>query len=72
MENEPTFEEAMKRLEEIVQLLEAQDTTLEESVKLYREGAMLGKLCRTKLQEARHEMEMWQEESEDSSLEEDE
>jgi exodeoxyribonuclease VII small subunit len=36
-----SFEEAMKRLEEIVRLLENGQVTLDESIKLYEEGVAL-------------------------------
>ena len=55
-----TFEQALKRLEEIVQALEGQDITLDESVALYKEGALCGNICRQKLENARHELEVWQ------------
>lgn len=35
------FEEAMKRLEEIVRLLEKGQVSLDESIKLYEEGVAL-------------------------------
>ena len=67
---EMTFEEAIKRLEEIVATLESQNPTLEESVNLYKEGAALGKLCRQILMAAEHEIKMWGEEEDSSALEE--
>jgi len=42
---EKSFEEALKRLEEIVGLLEKPDQTLENSLKLYEESVMLSSLC---------------------------
>lgn len=36
-----SFEEAMKRLEEIVRLLENGQVSLDESIKLYEEGVAL-------------------------------
>lgn len=55
-----SFEQALKRLEEIVTILEEQDITLEQSVALYKEGAICGNVCRQKLDQARHELEIWQ------------
>lgn len=46
-----TFENAMKRLEEIVSELEKGDLTLEESIKVYEEGIELNKFCSAKLEE---------------------
>ncbi len=48
-----TFEESLKRLEEIVEILEAGNTPLEESIKLYEEGMALAKSCMTRLSEAK-------------------
>lgn len=52
MTKKRTFESAMKRLEEIAQLLEDGDQTLEESLVLYEEGIKLAKFCSQKLDEA--------------------
>jgi exodeoxyribonuclease VII small subunit len=46
-----TFEKAMKKLEEIVQELEAGELTLEESLKKFQEGVKLSKFCSSKLDE---------------------
>jgi exodeoxyribonuclease VII small subunit len=46
------FEEAMERLEKIVQDLEEGELPLEESLKLFEEGIKLVKLCSGKLEEA--------------------
>lgn len=40
-----TFEESMKRLDEIVKALEAGDVPLEESMKLFEEGTKLAAKC---------------------------
>ena len=55
-----SFEESMKRLEEIVSALEAPELSLEESMKLYREGILCSRNCREKLEKARHQLETWQ------------
>jgi exodeoxyribonuclease VII small subunit len=47
------FEEALKRLEDIVEALEAGNSSLEESLKLYEEGMSLAKSCMTQLNEAK-------------------
>lgn len=44
-----TFEEAMKRLEEIVAALENNEVSLEKSVDLFQEGIKLSKICNDKL-----------------------
>lgn len=50
---ELTFEESLKRLEEIVETLEAGNAPLEESVKLYEEGMTLSKSCMSRLNDAK-------------------
>lgn len=46
------FEEAMKRLEDIVQELEDGDLSLEGSLKSFEEGMQLVKFCSEKLEES--------------------
>jgi exodeoxyribonuclease VII small subunit len=48
----PTFEAALKRLEEIVQALEKGELALDDSLRLYEEGIQLSRLCHAKLEEA--------------------
>ncbi|MDD5434243.1 MAG: exodeoxyribonuclease VII small subunit [Nitrospira sp.] len=52
MEKNIKFENAMKRLEEIVQALEKGDFSLEESLKYFEEGIKLSQVCTAKLDEA--------------------
>ena len=47
-----SFEEAMKELEATVGKLEHGDATLEESIALYEEGAVLKAHCEARLKEA--------------------
>lgn len=47
-----TFENAMKRLEEISDILAENNVTLDESLKLYAEGVKLLKFCNDKLNRA--------------------
>lgn len=47
-----TFEQALERLEEIVQKLESGNVSLDESIEIYQEGIMLSKQCSGMLQEA--------------------
>ena len=44
-----TYEEAIKKLENIVALLESNNVSLEESVKLFQEGITLSQYCDNKL-----------------------
>ena len=46
-----TFEQSMKKLEQIVQKLESGDLPLEESMKKFEEGIKLSRLCSEKLDE---------------------
>jgi len=56
-ERELKFEEAMERLDEIVEGLEAEGTSLEESIRLYEEGMKLVKVCEKKLAAAEAKLE---------------
>lgn len=47
-----SFEDKMKRLEEIVRAMERGDVALEESLKLFQEGTDLVKSCSKMLDEA--------------------
>lgn len=46
------FEEAIKRLEEIVEEMEGKDLQLEKSIKLFQEGMEIAAFCNNKLDEA--------------------
>lgn len=43
------FEEALKRLEEIVKILEKGETSLDDSISLFEEGMSLKDFCEKKL-----------------------
>ena len=47
-----SFEESLFRLEEIVEKLESEESTLAEAVRLYEEGTELAGVCRRELQQA--------------------
>lgn len=47
-----TFEESLRRLEEIVTTLEQGEVSLEDSIKIYEEGLTLSKLCIDRLTQA--------------------
>ena len=49
---EQSFEEMLKRLEEIVRALDTPDTPLDVSLALFEEGAGLVKKCTARLDEA--------------------
>lgn len=52
------FEDALKKLEKIVERLEAGDVPLEESLSLYEEGISLFRFCSAKLEEAKKKVEI--------------
>jgi len=52
MKEQLSFEQALKRLEEIVETLESGNISLEEALKIYQEGVVLRKLCSDILEEA--------------------
>ena len=48
----PTFEEALKRLEHIVERMEQGDLPLDESLALFQEGIELSRICTRQLNAA--------------------
>ena len=52
MEINMTFEQAIKRLEEIARMMEAGELPLEKSIELYAEGTKLSAYCNEKLSAA--------------------
>ena len=54
----PSFEAAIKQLEEIVQRLEKGELALEESLRLYEQGIALARLCHAKLEQAEGRIEL--------------
>lgn len=51
-DDEVPFEENLRRLEHIVELLEQGNVPLEESLRMYEEGMILSRLCMEKLNQA--------------------
>lgn len=51
-ETKITYEEGVARLQEIVKALESGGMTLDESVRLFEEGAALSKFCSGELEKA--------------------
>jgi len=64
-----SFEDALARLEEIVEKLEAENISLEESVKLYEEGIELSKSCTQTLEQAELRIEKVNEQQADNKEE---
>jgi exodeoxyribonuclease VII small subunit len=57
-QNDISFDEAIKQLEEVVKQLESGQLTLEKSVELYQQGMELSLLCDTKLKQAELKIEV--------------
>ncbi|HWS16053.1 MAG TPA: exodeoxyribonuclease VII small subunit [Candidatus Methylomirabilis sp.] len=55
---EPSFEEALKGLETVVERLESGEAPLEESIRLFEEGMRLSETCRKRLDEADRKIEL--------------
>jgi exodeoxyribonuclease VII small subunit len=53
-----SFEEAIKRLEEVVELLEGGDIPLEEAINLYHEGVLLSRHCDLKLSQVEQKIQI--------------
>lgn len=54
--NELSFEEALQRLQKIINKLEDATLPLEISIQLYKEGITLSRLCKTQLEKAEQEV----------------
>lgn len=50
--SEKSFEESFARLEKILERLESDDISLDETIKLYEEGLLLTKICYERLSNA--------------------
>jgi exodeoxyribonuclease VII small subunit len=55
---EPSFEAALKRLEEVLDSLEHGNLNLEDSVKAFEEGVALVRLCHGRLDEVERRVEL--------------
>ncbi|OIK11734.1 exodeoxyribonuclease VII small subunit [Bacillus sp. MUM 116] len=55
-EKQISFEEAMNKLEQIVDRLEEGDVPLEEAILIYKEGMELSKLCHDKLKNVEEQL----------------
>ena len=52
------FEEAFKRLEDIVTKLESGDLSLEDSMTLFEEGIIITKTCKSRLEAAEQKIQL--------------
>lgn len=64
-----SFEEALKKIEQILKQLENKDIDLEEAINLYEEGLRLIHFCEEKLKNARTRVEVILKEKEGFKLE---
>jgi exodeoxyribonuclease VII small subunit len=60
-----SFEESLKRLQEISELLESDEITLEDSIELYEEGIKLSQKCYSILDKAELKVEQLNKEIEE-------
>ena len=70
--NPKSFEESMKRLEEISGLLDSEEIGLEQAVSLYEEGIELSKYCMNRLKEADLKISVLKKNLEDGTIKESE
>ncbi len=63
---EPSLEESLKRLSDIVRLLEQNDTPLEESLKMFEEGVALARKGHERLNDVERRIEILTKVSSDS------
>ncbi len=70
MSKEMTYEQAMTRLEEIVAQLESGKCTLDDSMKLFEEGAKMTDFCRKALADAEQKIQKLQTKTAETSAEE--
>lgn len=57
-EQQPSFEQCLERVQELVALLESGNLPLSESLRLFEEGIGLVRSCQEQLQQAEHQVEM--------------
>lgn len=60
-----TFEESMKKLEEMSEKIKDEDTTLEEAIAYYEEGIRCYRACSDILKNAEQKIEIYRQKSEE-------
>ena len=56
MDNKLSYEQAVERLEEIVSILEKNEVSLDEALKLFEEGTKLSRQCASMLNDAKQKI----------------
>ena len=69
MEKEQSFEEALNKLQEIVNSLETGQLSLDESLKKFEEGIRISRFCNKKLTETQQKVQKLVEKDENISTE---
>ncbi len=64
MAHRQSFEEGIKRVENIIEALQSGEVSLEESVKLYRDGVEILDYCSNKLNDAEKQVKILQKSTE--------
>lgn len=64
LNNDLKYEEVVKRLQEIIKLLENENTSLDDLVELYREGSTLAVKCNKMLEDAQQKITVINQENE--------
>jgi exodeoxyribonuclease VII small subunit len=60
VENKPSFEQCLERLHTVVELLEHDNLSLDESLQLFAEGVQLVRSCQEQLEQAEMQVELLQ------------
>ena len=58
-----TFEESLRKLEDLVKKIKSPDCTLEESIRLYEESVKYYELCEKILEEAKQKLQIYRPET---------
>lgn len=72
MDKDITFEQAMSRLEEITKALESDKLPLDDAIGLYKEGVEISAFCKTKLDNAKMQIKVLDENGNEKDFEENE
>ena len=68
-QQDPTFEEAISQLEELVEIMESGELSLDDSLQAFEKGVKLTRICQKSLEEAEQKVRILSENKLDSELE---